>query len=227
MISLRNARRSLLESHPDVAAQAHGWDPTTVTAGSTKKLRWRCALGHEWDAVVYSRAGGSGCPACAGKAVVQGFNDLATTHPEFVSLAAFDPRTVTAGTGASMPWRCTKGHEWTAKVRDVTTGKGGCPVCLGRRVRPGVNDLATVNPALASEALFDPSTVTEFSNKKLPWRCSLGHEWITTPAHRSVGNGCPACGGKRVEPGFNDLATTHPEVAELWVAPTARSVQDR
>jgi hypothetical protein len=34
-------------------------------AGSTKRVRWRCREGHEWEAVLYSRAAGNGCPDCA------------------------------------------------------------------------------------------------------------------------------------------------------------------
>jgi len=211
-VAAQSKKSSLQETHPHLAAQAAGWDPEGVTGGSTRSLRWRCPRGHEWEAAVYSRVAGSGCPVCAGRRVERGFNDLATTHPKFAPLAVFDATTVTAGSSKVLPWRCSKGHEWTAKVADVTSGEGTCPVCIGRRVIPGVNDLATLNPALASEALFDATAVTLFSNRILPWRCSKGHEWKTSPSHRSR-TGCPTCGRKTVLPGFNDLATTHPELA--------------
>jgi hypothetical protein len=59
----------LATTHPELAAQAEGWDPTTVVAGSNKKRKWRCGEGHIWNAVVGTRAGGamggSGCPSCA------------------------------------------------------------------------------------------------------------------------------------------------------------------
>ena len=32
----------LLTTFPEIAAQAHGWDPTRVGAGSDKKLEWIC-----------------------------------------------------------------------------------------------------------------------------------------------------------------------------------------
>jgi len=31
--------------YPEVAKQADGWDPATVTEGSKKKLQWRCVKG--------------------------------------------------------------------------------------------------------------------------------------------------------------------------------------
>jgi hypothetical protein len=59
----------LATTHPELAEQAMGWDPTTVTAGSNKKRKWLCNEGHTWVAVVGSRTsrpqGGSGCPSCA------------------------------------------------------------------------------------------------------------------------------------------------------------------
>ncbi len=40
--------------------------PTQLTAGSHKKVWWKCKYGHEWEAAVYSRKK-CGCPICAGK----------------------------------------------------------------------------------------------------------------------------------------------------------------
>ena len=79
--------RSLADLFPEIASQAVGWNPSEVKAGSHRKVRWSCDLGHEWDAEVKSRVEGRGCPVCAGKKVLTGFNDLATTHPELASQA--------------------------------------------------------------------------------------------------------------------------------------------
>ena len=64
----------LATKDPTVAAE---WDPTLnggltpqmVTAGSHKKVWWRCSENHVWKAVVYARTGAKhcGCPVCAGK----------------------------------------------------------------------------------------------------------------------------------------------------------------
>lgn len=39
--------------------------PQTVAYSSHICAWWRCANGHEWQAAVYSRTGGSDCPYCA------------------------------------------------------------------------------------------------------------------------------------------------------------------
>ena len=53
--------------NPEIAAQAHGWDPKTQTAGSGIKVLWKCSEGHTWKAAIYSRTGGNevGCPSCS------------------------------------------------------------------------------------------------------------------------------------------------------------------
>ncbi len=212
--SRKRDRRSLAETHPELAAEAL-FDPTTVVAGSHKNLPWRCSLGHEYAAQVGSRSRRrTGCPVCNNKVVHPGFNDLATTHPELAAEALFDPTTVVAGSHKKLPWRCSHGHEWVAEVKSRCLSGKACPVCDNKVVHPGYNDLATTHPELAAEALFDPTAYTAGSNKKLPWRCHLGHEWIAQPNSRSgEGRGCAVCSGNAVLAGFNDLATTHPELA--------------
>jgi len=51
---------------PEIAAEAYGWDPETVTKGSNKKKDWKCNQGHIYSSAVNSRTNmGSGCPICA------------------------------------------------------------------------------------------------------------------------------------------------------------------
>ena len=56
--------------------------PEAISYGSTKKVWWRCSLGHEWQAEIRSRTDGCGCPVCANRAVARGINDLASQLPE-------------------------------------------------------------------------------------------------------------------------------------------------
>ena len=205
---------SLAETHPELAAQTDGWDPTTVTFGSHKKLSWKCRLGHQWEAQVKSRTTGRGCPICSGQSVLSGFNDLATINPQIAAQAdGWDPTTVTAGTKKKSSWICEFGHRWRATVNDRTAGHG-CPVCSGQSVLSGFNDLLTKFPEVAEQADgWDPTTVNAGSSKKLGWKCELGHKWQAQVNSRTSGNGCPVCSGNAVLVGFNDLATTHPEIA--------------
>lgn len=63
-----------------------------------------------------------------------------------------------------------------------------------------------------------PDIVSYGSNKLYWWRGKCGHEWQASP-HRRTGKrtvGCPYCSGNKVLPGFNDLASNHPEIAVEW-----------
>jgi Zn finger protein HypA/HybF involved in hydrogenase expression len=204
----------LATTNPELAEEADGWDPTTLTSGSNKKVGWRCEKGHTWIALLASRSVGHGCPVCSGHQVQVGYNDLATTNPELAAQAdGWDPTTVSAGSHKKVGWRCEMGHKWTVSVSDRSVGHG-CPMCSNKQVLAGYNDLATTNPELAAQADgWDPTTLTSGSNKKVGWRCWQGHKWTAKLSHRSSGIGCPVCSNKQVLAGYNDLATTNPELA--------------
>jgi len=210
----------LATKFPEIANEADGWNPSTVTAGSTKKLPWKCSKGHRWSAAVNNRTTNSvGCPVCAGRQVLAGDNDLATTHPEIANEAVDYEltKTVTAGSHKKLQWKCSKGHRWSAQVNSRTGSSSGCPVCAGKQVLAGDNDLATKFPEIAKEADgWEPSTVMAGSNKKLKWKCSKGHIWsaaVYSRTYKTDPAGCPVCSGHQVLAGDNDLATTHPKLA--------------
>ena len=209
-------RKSLAETHPELAAQAEGWDPTLVWAGSYKKLYWKCVSDHKWEASIANRSRNkTGCPICANRKVLAGLNDLSTTHPELAREAdGWDPTSVTAGSHKVMSWKCQLGHSWATQIKSRSTGRTGCPVCSNRKVLSGFNDLATTNPELAREADgWDPTSVTAGSHKVMSWKCQLGHSWKTEIVVRNSGFKCPYCSNYKVLVGFNDLATTHPELS--------------
>jgi hypothetical protein len=81
----------------------------------------------------------------------------------------------------------------------------------------GFNDLLTKFPQIASEAVgWDPSKVSPGSTKKCLWQCLQGHQWKAMPVSRTSAknSGCPYCSNVKILPGFNDLQTTHPDLAK-------------
>lgn len=205
---------SFFATHPELAKEADGWDPESVSTKSNKKLKWICSLGHGYEAVVASRARGSGCPYCANKIVYKGFNDLESKHPDLAREAdGWDPATVTVGTHSKKPWKCAEGHKWTAEVRMRVRGTG-CPFCSGNRVLEGFNDFASRNPVIADQADgWEPREFTAHSNSRKSWKCDSGHVWIASLASRSEGTGCPKCMKSIIDIGRTDLATTYPAIA--------------
>ncbi len=209
----------LATTHPEIAIQADGWDPTSIVAGDSKKFRWKCQKGHSWEAASSSRTtNGAGCPVCVNQQLLVGYNDLATTHPEIAKQAdGWDPATVFAGTHLRKPWICNKGHRWTSTVQNRSgQNPESCPICSGKQVLAGFNDLASLFPDIAKFADgWDPREYTPGSNKNMSWKCELGHKWKTAVHSLTLqGTGCPTCSGQQFLVGFNDLATSHPEIAK-------------
>lgn len=223
----------LSTTHPELIKEWHPtkngtFSPTQVSAGSAKKVWWICERGHEWEATIVDRvAQKRGCPYCAGQKVWAGFNDLATTHPELAKewnykKNTLKPTEISAGSHKKVWWTCEKGHEYESIPNARTSMGSGCPYCSGHKVLKGFNDLATTHPELAAE--WHPTKngdtkatdVTAGINRNFWWKCDKGHEWKITISNRTRGETCPICSNHKILKGFNDLATTHPEVVKQW-----------
>lgn len=225
---------SLAVNYPELARQWHptrngDLRPESIAPGTHRKVWWRCEKGHEWQAVVKSRVSGCGCPICTNRKLVPGENDLAATHPELARQwhptknGSLTPDQVGAGSRKRVWWVCDGGHEWQAGISARSSNGSGCPVCSGKTVIPGENDLASHFPAVAAQwhpdknAPVTPKQVSAFSNQRVWWRCELGHEWQAVVAARTTQNAdCPYCTGRKVLAGFNDLATLEPMIAAQW-----------
>jgi len=133
------------------------------------------------------------------------------------------PQSVVYGNYRKVWWRCEKGHEWQATILSRTWGGNGCPVCAGKKILPGENDLASQNPKIAAQwhptknGLLTPQKVTLYSNRRVWWICEKGHEYRMGVNERSSrGSKCPYCQNHKALEGFNDLATLEPAVAAQW-----------
>ena len=184
---------------PDLAKEADGWDPCELLPQSNKKVGWKCSLGHRWEASVDSRRK-TGCPYCSGSKALLGFNTFLDRFPEIAKQAdGWDPGTVTFGSTRKQRWKCNLGHAWEAPP--YSRQKSGCPICAGKTIRQGFNDLLSQFPEVAKEADgWDPETTHAGAHAKKHWVCSEGHKWIATVKDRTGdGNCCPFC----ADHGFN------------------------
>ena len=223
----------LSEAAPAIAAQWHptkngSLTPDALSPKSQRKVWWVCDQGHEWQATVKSRTAGSGCPYCTNRRVLPGENDLASKYPAIAAQwhptqnGTLGPEDVLPGSSRRVWWICEKGHEWQARINARIAGNG-CPVCKGKTVIEGQNDLAGLYPKLAVQwhptknGSLTPAGVTPYSNRKAWWICEKGHTYQAIIASRTQGGtGCPYCDGKKVLAGYNDLASSYPELAAQW-----------
>ena len=114
------------------------------------------------------------------------------------------------------------GHEFQCSPYSYVNLKDKkCPVCSGKQVKEGFNDLNSIYPDLALQWNYkknhiNPENVNANSNKKYWWKCDKGHEWEASVISRNRGTSCPFCSNRRVLKGFNDLQTTCPELMQEW-----------
>lgn len=160
----------------------------------------------------------------------KGINDLASLRPDIAKEwhpaknHDLELEDITVKSSKRVWWRCSDGHEWATAVcnRTASTGATKCPYCSNRKVQQGINDLASLNPALASEwhptknRPLVPEQFRTGSEKKVWWVCENKHEWQAVIRSRNRGNGCPFCAGTFIVPGETDLQTTNPELASEW-----------
>jgi len=234
-------KQSLLITNPKLASEWHTANngtltPRDVTAGSGKKVWWKCPKGddHEWPAVIANRAKGIGCPICSNQMVVKS-NSLGTVRPDLAEewhptknkdLTPFD---VLPSASRKIWWQCRKNpsHEWEAKLNNRYNGRG-CSICANQKIVKE-NSLGTVNPSLVEQwhptknGKLTPFDVAPSSISKVWWKCPKGddHEWQATVNHRATGTGCPKCNPVWSVPElriFSELKTLFPSIQHRAMA---------
>ncbi len=158
---------SLMTLYPELIAE---WDkeknvditPGDVKPKSNKKIWWRCSTDptHEWQATVYTRVNGSGCPICTGRLVtpetsLEALNSVlaAQWHPN--KNGDLTPDSVRPVSGQKVWWQCpvNPSHEWQATVAHRAYGRG-CPFCT---LAPRSRDEIILACELLAFLTFDPN----------------------------------------------------------------------
>lgn len=178
--------------------------PDKVMVFSNQKAWWRCKLGHEWNTLISTRAGGSKCPYCSGLKLMKGFNDLSSCYPELSrewseKNGRLLPEDVNERSTKNVWWKCgTCGHEYKAVIKSRVHGLK-CPVCTQRAVLAGYNDLSTTDPELVLEWDYDanerkPTEISRLSQYPVWWKGACGHKWKDKVFSRAVeGARCIYC----------------------------------
>lgn len=206
-------------------------NPNNVSAGSAVKLLWCCELNHEWEARALNIKNGSGCPYCANRKFLKGFNDFLTRFPELLPLydneKNGDPENCFATSNTVLFWKCeTKLHVYQAEIYRIV-GNRRCPYCAGKKVLAGFNDIKSTYPDLAKFWDYERNTVSiegvsAGSHKNFWWTCGLkGHSFKASVNDIRASNardrkGCKVCARTVLVKGVNDLLTTYPELEKWW-----------
>lgn len=188
-----------------------GLDPSSFSAGSTRKVWWRCIIDprHEWEAEIGNRARrGKGCPYCVGQRTLPE-ETFAVLYPK--QLREWHPTknphlnatVLSPSSQERVWWQCGDDptHEWdTLLFVRTKRGDKGCPYCAGRRASTK-NSLATVFPEIAAEwhptknGDKGPRDVTAKGHHRVWWKCKTClYEWQTAINMRTINkSNCPLC----------------------------------
>ncbi len=227
----RVPHQSVAACLPKLAERGVLWndsmDPWTITKGSHKKVKWKCATcEHSWYTMIKSvTSKGSGCPFCAGQKLCVDidcemcFNrSVASCSTDFAERGILwddprNPRTIAKGSDKKAGWKCEKcNHSWYAVIQSVTSIEIGCPFCAGKKLCVDIDCEMCFNRSVASCStdfaergiLWDdprnPRTIAKGSQKKVGLRCArCDHLWMTVVKNvTSNGGGCPFCAGKKL-----------------------------
>ncbi len=126
--------------------------PESVSAGSHYSVWWKCKEGHSYRLAPCLRVSqGQGCPYCASKKILPGYNDLASRSPAIAKEWHPDlnngvsPSDVSYGSNKKAYWKCSVcGHVWAAKITNRTCLNRGCPECGRKKItgRPRKHSLS-------------------------------------------------------------------------------------
>lgn len=109
---------------------------THAPSSSIEKVKWKCSLGHLWDASGQSVIGSKNwCPECAHQKSIQRFSELRPKKLELLKNIAIERGGECLSDkyirqNSKLLWRCGNHHEWEAKPSDILQGSW-CPSCTG------------------------------------------------------------------------------------------------
>ncbi len=227
-----NLEESLLFLYPQIAQEWHPirngkLTPDLFIPGSTDIVWWLCPnCGNEWKSSIVNRTKGHGCNVCAThKRKITKKNTLISKRgsidKEWCLLDwdyeknEYGPEHYTNGSGEKVSWHChICGHRWKATICDRTRNhKNGCPLCSGKTIVTGINDLQTLKPELINEWDYtsnvgiDPKEIGRGSHLVVSWICSkCSHKWDSRINNRANGKGCPECAKRLVSEKKRNLA---------------------
>lgn len=216
-------------------------NPNCFTPKSYQKAFWICndleknfCGCHKWDAKIYHRTDGSGCPYCNGKKICP-HNNLLALYPDLCKEWNYEknvlpPEKYTAHSNVKVSWICSLNtcgcHIWDSIISSRTRSiKSGCPYCNQSKICDHYNLLA-LYPDLCKEWDYEkntinPKDVAPGCNKKVFWICSLNpcgcHKWETDISSRALAkqNSCPYCNNRKVCP-HDNLLISHSKLCEEW-----------
>ena len=189
-----HAVRLTLQELRSVAVERGGHCLSNEYVNGEKHLRWKCAVGHEWDATPASIRRGSWCPYCVHnhKLKLEEIQQIARERGgKCISTRYRNNRT-------TLVWECRRGHRWRALPTNVKGGsrkRGTWSLkCYNlRRIFRSRDDIERMRRLASKHGGRCLSDEYVNSKTRLVWGCTKGHCWHAVPVAVASGSWCPVC----------------------------------
>lgn len=184
-----------LERFQKIAAERGGACLSEAYEGAAKKLRFRCAQGHEWEARPSCVNQGRWCHRCGGTARL----DLEEMKRIAEARGGACLSESYKNARSKLRFRCAEGHEWESSAVGVKYQETWCPACARpERELAAARERRYVYLSMAAAFFGGVCLSAEGSgpSRKARLRCSEGHEWEIEGLDermKALGRWCPAC----------------------------------
>jgi len=175
-----------IETFKRLAEKKGGVCLTTKRTPGDQRLKFRCAIGHEWTTDQHSIKKGHWCPKCSRSGTgarysIEDAQAIATKNGGDCLSTTYH------GAQNSLEWMCSEGHRFKASVRAARLR--WCPACEKSRkfLQLCIDRAAEHGGKLLSRRYTS-------AREKMEWQCSFGHIWATSWTSVSSGRWCPVCG---------------------------------
>lgn len=163
------------------------------------EVLFECANGHAWETKAARVIYGAWCMACRRTNQAHGIGvlkDAAKTHGGKLLSAKY------VAAQSVYLWECKEGHRFELGFVYVKKGSW-CQTCSPlKTTKKTIEQMRVLATERGGECL---SESYEGNKTKLLWRCSAGHEWMTSPAVVQKGFWCPTCSLKARMASIHDL----------------------
>lgn len=193
----------------------------------TTKVWCQCSKGHEWledpSEQLTERQFNVGCVPCNNENRL-----LSEWHPT-LNGSLIPEEVLKNHQSAYIWWQCSEGHEFMSEPKNLVLRKSGmivnCRVCVSlKKIQLGAERFSSLHPEIAAywhptlNGELCPDQLTIGSNYLYWWvNEQCGHAWSAYLSNMITNPVCRVCiSGKALRLGTNDLATTHPAIAERW-----------
>ena len=187
----------MIEKLKGIAHSLGGELLSKVYINNNTKMRWRCAEGHEWEAVASSIYNGkTWCRICR---MAELGKKNSTPEREIKELVESKGGKLIEiirerGKGIRLSIECKYGHQWdTARLNHIKEGIW-CPKCgfqkLAEHFKDSIETFQKIAIDKGGKCLSD---VHVNHRHKLRFQCSEGHEWDGWPQSIKRGSWCPEC----------------------------------